>query len=42
MKYETPECEIIKIDNLDIICESFPGFKDDDSGLGDVPTIDIN
>lgn len=38
MKYETPECEIIKIDNLDIICES--NGRDLDIGL-DVPTIDI-
>lgn len=39
MKYETPECEIIKIDNLDIICESI-GLRDPDTDL-DVPTIDI-
>lgn len=40
MKYETPICEIIKMDNVDIICTS--GFKDDDGGIGDVPAIDIN
>ena len=39
MKYETPKCEIIKIDNVDIIRTS--GFSDDDGGIGDVPAIDI-
>ena len=39
MKYETPECEILRIDNVDIICAS--GFKDDEGGVGDVPAIDI-
>ncbi len=40
MKYETPICEIINLDNVDIICTS--GFSDNDSGVGDVPPIDIN
>ena len=40
MKYETPKCEIIKIESVDIIRTS--GFKDDDGGTGDVPPIDIN
>ena len=39
MKYETPNCDIIEIDNVDIICAS--GFKDEDGTL-DVPAIDIN
>ena len=39
MKYETPNCDIIKIDNVDIISTS---FSDNDGGTGDVPPIDIN
>ena len=39
MKYESPNCDIIKIDNVDIIRTS--GFSDDDHGVGDVPPIDI-
>ena len=40
MKYEAPNCDVIKIDNVDIIRTS--GFSDNDSGTGDVPPIDIN
>ena len=40
MKYETPNCDIIEIENVDIIRTS--GFSDEESGTGDVPAIDIN
>ena len=39
MKYETPICEVIEMENVDIICTS--GFSDADDGTGDTPIIGV-
>ena len=38
MKYETPICDVIEIEVVDIICTS--GFSNNDE-VGDTPTVDL-